>query len=101
MSTESSNLQLAALQLAAACASMGGSGSLETRVEAPQWLYLDGWLIPVNGGCSLTADGGAVQINSDLGAATLLASDQNHWSLAEGLSGPWTANASGGLARGM
>jgi HEXXH motif-containing protein len=98
VSTESSNLQLAALQLTAACASMGGSGSLETRVEAPQWLYLDGWLVPVSGCCSLTADGGAVQINSDLGAATFLASDQNHWSLAEGLSGPWTAHASGGLA---
>jgi HEXXH motif-containing protein len=95
---ESSTLQLAALQLVAACAGMGGSGSLETRIEAPQWLYLDGWLTPVRGCCNLTADGRSIRINSDLGRAAFLASDQNRWSPADAPSGPWTAYASGGLA---
>jgi HEXXH motif-containing protein len=95
---EPSTLRMAALQLAAGCAGMGGSGSLETRIEAPQWLYLDGWLTPVSGSCSLRADGRSIQIRSDLGTAAFLASEQNRWSPADAPSGPWTAYASGGLA---
>jgi HEXXH motif-containing protein len=95
---ELSTLRMAALQLAAACAGMGGSGSLEARVEVPQWLYLDGWLTPVNGRCSLTADGRSIQIKSELGSSGFFAPEQNRWSPAESPSGPWTAYASGGLA---
>jgi HEXXH motif-containing protein len=95
---ESSTLHMAALQLAAGCAGMGGSGSLETRIEGPQWLYLDGWLTPVSGSCSLKADGNTIQIKSDLGTAAFLTSELNRWSTAGAPSGPWTAYASGGLA---
>jgi len=95
---ESSNLQTAALQLAAACAGMGGAGSLEAHVNAPQWLYLDGWLMPVSGACRLTADGRSIRINSDLGGAEFFASAHNGWSPSGGPAGPWTAYASGGLA---
>ena len=95
---ESTNLHMAALQLAAACASMGGAGSLDARIDAPQWLYLNGWLAPVSGDCRLTADGRFIQINSDLGGTTFCASERIGWSLADGVTGPWTAYASGGLA---
>ncbi|HEY6293069.1 MAG TPA: HEXXH motif-containing putative peptide modification protein [Terriglobia bacterium] len=94
----SQSVGLAALQLAAACAGTGGNGSIETRINAPQWLYLDGWLTPVDGRCSLTADGRSIQINSDLGGAEFLASDQNRWAPVDAPSGPWTAYASGGLS---
>jgi len=95
---EPSNLHMAALQLAAACAGMGGAGSLEARIDAPRWLYLDGWLTPVSGDCSLTADGHSIRINSDLGETEFLASGQHGWSPSNGPAGPWTAYASGGLA---
>jgi HEXXH motif-containing protein len=97
-SPDSSTLQMAALQLAASCASMGGSGCLEARVEGPQRLYLDGWLVPVSGCWNLAADGRSIRINADLGEAAFLASDHNRWSPADPLPGPWTAYASGGLA---
>ncbi len=95
---ETSNLQMAALQVAAACAGMGGAGSLEARIDAPQWLYLDGWLTPVSGDCRLTADGHSIRIYSDLGETVFVASQHNGWSPADGPAGPWTAYASGGLA---
>lgn len=88
---------LAALQFAAACAGMGGSGRVDTRVETAQWLYLDGWLTPVYGPSSLSSDGGSIAIHSDYGSTTYCASNQNRWS-PEGAQGPWTAMASGGLA---
>jgi HEXXH motif-containing protein len=94
---EPSTLQLAALQLAAGYAGMGSSGHLETQVDAPQWLYLDGWLTPVSGRSTLVADGRSIQIRSDLGTVAFL--DGSHrWSPAEPSPGPWTAYSSGGLA---
>jgi HEXXH motif-containing protein len=98
VSPDSSVLQMAALQLVAACAGMGGSGCVEAQVEAPQWLYFDGWLVPVCGCCKLTSDGRSIRIDSELGEAAFLASDQNRWSPADSPPGPWTAYASGGLA---
>jgi HEXXH motif-containing protein len=89
---------LAALQLAAAYAGTGGSGRVESLVEAPQWLYLDGWLTPVEGRCGLRSDGRSITIDSDFGRATYAASSENHWRPADAPGGPWTAYASGGLA---
>ena len=89
---------MAALQLAAACAGTGGVGTLKTRVDTSQWLYLDGWLTPVSGDTSLIADGRSIRISSDLGETEFLASDRNGWSPADDPAGPWTAYASGGLA---
>jgi len=95
---------LAALQLAAGCAGMGGSGQITTRLETAQWLYLDGWLMAVNGHCGLRADGSSIVIDSDLGSATYhnsaasAASNENRWSPSEAALGPWTAFASGGLS---
>jgi HEXXH motif-containing protein len=89
---------LAALQLAAASAGMGGSGHVHTRIETPQWLYLDGWLTAVNGHCSLKADGVSISINSDLGNTTYHTSGENSWSPQDAALGPWVAFASGGLA---
>ena len=95
---ETSNLQMAALQMAAACAGMGGAGSLDARIDAPRWLYLDGWLTPVSGDCRMTADGRSIRISSDPGETVFLASEHNGWSPADNPTGPWTAYASGGLA---
>jgi HEXXH motif-containing protein len=90
--------ELAALQLAAAYAGTGGSGGFEGRIDAPQWLYLDGWLTPVDGRCVLTSDGWAIRIESDLESVTYLASHGNHWVPEGAPKGPWTAYATGGLA---
>lgn len=92
------SIPLAALQLAAACAGTGGRGYLDTRLEVPQWLYLDGWLIPMKGFCSLSADGRSINIHSDLDSTAFLASAENRWIPAQDPTGPWTAYASGGLA---
>jgi HEXXH motif-containing protein len=89
---------LAALQLAAACAGMGGSGQVDARLETAQWLYLDGWLLAVKGNCCLRAEGGSIVIDSDLGQATYHTSDENRWSPSQAALGPWTALASGGLS---
>jgi HEXXH motif-containing protein len=89
---------LAALQLAAAYAGTGGSGSVESWIEAPQWLYLDGWLTAVKGRCGLRADGRSINIDSDFGSAEYLACGENHWKPAGAPGGPWTAYSSGGLA---
>jgi len=93
---------LAAMQLAAAYAGTGGSGWVESRIEAPQWLYLDGWLTPVDGRCGLRSDGRSITIDSDFGSATYLASGlasgESHWRPADAPGGPWTAYSSGGLA---
>ena len=80
---------LAALQLAAAYAGTGGSGQVESRLETPEWLYLDGWLTPIGGRCGLKSDGRSIVIDSDFGSATYLASSQNHWRLRDTLEGPW------------
>ena len=88
---------LAALQFAAACAGMGGSGRVDTRLETAHWLYMDGWLTPVHGETSLSADGVSIAIHSDYGRTTYQASEQGRWSPAE-VQGPWTALPSGGLA---
>jgi len=88
--------EMAALQLAAACAGMGGGGALGTRIDDPQWLYLDGWLTPLAGRCQLTSNGHSIRIHSDLGQAEFLASDRNRW--VHTPAGPWTAYPSGGLA---
>jgi HEXXH motif-containing protein len=89
---------LAALQLAAACAGMGGSGQITIRLETAQWLYLDGWLMAVNGQCGLRAEGSSIVIDSDLGSATYRTSKENRWLPSEASLGPWTAFASGGLS---
>jgi hypothetical protein len=88
---------LAALQLAAACAGMGGRGQINARIETAQWLYLDGWLTALKGHCSLNAHGGSISICSDLGNVTYRASDENHWSPEKSAMGPWCAFTSGGL----
>ncbi len=89
---------LAALQAAAAGAGMGGTGSLETRLDTPRWLYLDGWLTPVEGRCRLSADGRTIQIASGLGDVSYVAGDGRQWRPGEAPAGPWTAFPSGGLA---
>jgi HEXXH motif-containing protein len=88
---------LAALQLAAAAAGMGGSGAVETRLASPGWLYLDGWLTPVAGSCALSADGGSVRIDSGLGSAAYVAQGRG-WQPSGAPTGPWTAYPTGGLA---
>ncbi len=57
-------------------AAYAGTGGLaaEGRIDAPQWLYLDGWLTPVEGRCVLKSDGWAIRIESDLESVTYLAS---------------------------
>ncbi len=87
----------AALQVAAAAAGMGGCGSLETRVDAPRWLYLDGWLTPVAGTCTLSADGNTVTIRSELDNTSYTA-DGRGWRPSGTPAGPWTVYATGGLA---
>jgi HEXXH motif-containing protein len=89
---------IAALQLAAACASTGGAGDLESQVNPAEWLYLDGWLTPVAGRCCLRSDGRSIAIHSDLGRTEYLLSSQNRCVPATASPGPWTACASGGLA---
>jgi len=90
--------ELAALQLAAALAGMGGSGQILTRIETPQWLYLDGWLTAVNGYCTLKADGVSISIHSDVGNTTYHATGENRWTPDDAALGPWAAFASGGLS---
>lgn len=89
---------LAGLQWAAAVAGMGGSGTVKTRVESPQWLYLDGWLAAVSGDCILRADGDSIILESDLGSTTYRSSAGNRWSPVEDAPGPWTAIGSTALA---
>ncbi len=89
---------LAALQLAAAYAGMKGCGQIDTYVDMPQWLYLDGWLTPVHGRCGLKADGQSISIDSNLGSTSYQYSASNRWLPVESAGGPWTAVASGGLA---
>lgn len=90
--------ELAALQAAAACAGMGGTGQVEARFEQPQWLYLDGWLQPVQGECSLVASDGSIRVRSELGTATYSLGAEHHWT-PDGLPpGPWRVFSSGGLA---
>jgi len=61
---------LAALQMGAAYGGTGGTGAVEAVLEEAKWLYLDGWLQPVQGQCSLVAGGGSISVRSDLGLAT-------------------------------
>ena len=89
---------MAALQFAAACASAGGVGDLESHVNPAEWLYLDGWLTPVAGRCRLRSDGRSITIHSDLGSTEYLLSSENRCIPATSSPGPWTACASGGLA---
>jgi HEXXH motif-containing protein len=89
---------LAALQLAAAYAGTGGSGCVESLIEEPEWLYLDGWLTAVSGRCSFRSDGHLIIIDSDLGSTAYLASDENRWAPAETFTGPWVSYATGDLA---
>jgi HEXXH motif-containing protein len=90
--------RLAGLQWAASAAGMGGSGTVTTRIENPQWLYLDGWLTPVSGDCGLNADGRSIVVESDRGSTVYRSSADNRWSPVEDASGPWAAFGSGGLA---
>jgi len=75
--------ELAGLQWAAASAGMGGSGNVRIRIDTPQWLYLDGALLPVTGDCTLVADGDSLVIESDCGAHTFRVTGENLWSSTE------------------
>jgi len=89
---------LAALQWAAASAGMGGRGRVRIRIDAPQWLYVDGALLPIAGECGVNADGDSVVIESDCGTHTLRATEDNRWLSTHDKSGPWAVFATGGLA---
>ena len=89
---------LAALQLGAAYGGTGGTGAVYGVLEAAQWLYLDGWLQPVQGQCSLIARGDSISVQSDLGAATYSLSAAGNWTPSGTPSGPWASHPSGGLA---
>jgi len=88
---------LSAFQLAAAMAGMGGSGRVEIDFDNPEWIYLDGWLTPVNGRSVLESDGHNILIDSDLGCCPFLASS-NLWTPAKANLGPWASFRTGGLA---
>jgi HEXXH motif-containing protein len=91
-------LALAALQLGAALGATGGAGAVSGVLESPRWLYLDGWLLPVEGPCSVVAGGGSMAIRSDLGSAIFSLSAADSWAPVEPLDGPWASIPSGGLA---
>ncbi|HVK63006.1 MAG TPA: HEXXH motif-containing putative peptide modification protein [Polyangium sp.] len=89
---------LAALQLAALHGGMGGSGVVEVDIDTPQWLYLDGWLEPIQGACRLAAGENKTTLHSDLGHATYVLSPEKNLVPAEAPGGPWRVFPSGGLA---
>jgi len=89
---------LAALQLALACAGTGGNGCLESALDGPEWLYLDGWLTAAAGRCSVRSCGRSIGIDSETGSAEFVISAQNRWVPAKSVESPWTAYSSGGLA---
>ncbi|HUB81295.1 MAG TPA: HEXXH motif-containing putative peptide modification protein [Bryobacteraceae bacterium] len=88
----------AALQWAAACASMGGRGSMMARLDTPQWLYLDGSLVPLTGECGLIADGDLVVVETNCGSTAFRLTAENRWESVQTKPGPWAVFASGGLA---
>lgn len=86
----------AAIQVAAALAVTGGTGSLEARVESTVSLYLDGSVIEVEGPSSLSADGRTVVITSDRGRSLFVPSDRC-WVTAQPV-GPWRSQPTSGRA---
>ncbi len=88
---------LAALQLGAAYAATGGGAAIEVSLDAPTWLYLDGWLMPVEGRARLTTDAGAITVRSERGGATYTLYQGNTWIPDEAPGGPWRPHPSGGM----
>jgi len=89
---------LAALELAALHAGMGGTGRVEVHIDEPEWLFLDGWLEPVRGACRLEARENTTTIHSELGEATYVLSPDKTLVPTKGSNGPWQVFPTGGLS---